>query len=294
MPSESIPINPEWAGLLRGLCMKVPDDWWPGFSGRALNAGVIACVDLDIKTNNHSQLKLDKELGVFYAMQYDAVVRFADETHCSFSSYRLPAHALRDPADDVFVVETVNDDDDEDDKYVTPPPAHNKRRRLTKKQSTINPDLTAFGEEGTADSVFGEEGMADGVIETTADPKRRGRSAKTTPGPGQYTMTEPAHWTKISAENPGRPIEPVPYTGVNEFFGVNMTDAEFERMKDGNGDIRYNKNFEWMLPKFTGETCWDFLVERMRSYMTHLMVQGWKPWWYNPDNGDVILTDHVA
>ena len=28
--------------------------------------------------------------------------------------------------------------------------------------------------------------------------------------------------------------------------------------------------------------------------MTHLMVQGWKPRWYNPDNGDVILTDHIA
>ena len=158
--------------------MKVLDDWWPGFSGRALNAGVIARVDLDIEMNNHFQLKLDKEQGVFYAMQYDAVVCFADETHRSFSSYRLPAHALRDPADDVFVVETNDDDDDEDDEYITPPQARNKRRRLTKKQSTINPDLTAFGEEGTADSAFGEEGTADGVIETAADPTRRGKRAK--------------------------------------------------------------------------------------------------------------------
>ena len=238
MPSESFPIDRDWAASLRGLRMKVPDDWWPGFSGRALNAGAIARVDLDINTNNHFQLELDKERGVFYAMQYNAVVRFADETHHSFSSYCLPAHALHNPADDGFVVQTVDDDDDEDDEYVTPPPARNKRRRLTKKQSKINPDLTAFGKEGMADSAFGEEGTADGVIETAADPTRRGRRAKATPGPGQYTMTEPAHWTKISAANPGRPIEPVPYTGVNEFFGVNMTDAEMERMKDENSDIR--------------------------------------------------------
>ncbi len=203
MPSESFPIDREWAALLRGLRMKVPDDWWPGFSGRALNAGAIARVDLDIDTNNHFQLELDKEQGVFYAMRYDAVVRFADETHHSFSSYRLPAHALRNPADDVFVVETVNDDNDDDDEYVTPPPARNKRRRLAKKQTTINPDLSAFGEEGTADSAIGEEGTADDVIETAADPIRRGRQAAATPAPGQYTMTKPHHWTMISAANPG-------------------------------------------------------------------------------------------
>ena len=172
--------------------MKVPDDWWPGFSGRALNAGAIARVDLDIDTNNHFQLELDKERGVFYAMRYNAVIRFANKTHHSFSLYRLPAHALRDPADDVVVVETVDDDDDGDDEYVTPPPACNKRRRLTKKPLTINPDSSAFGKEGTAIN----------VIKTVADPMRRGRRAAAAT-PGTYTMTQPGHWTKISAANPG-------------------------------------------------------------------------------------------
>ena len=36
-----------------------------------------------------------------------------------------------------------------------------------------------------------------------------------------------------------------------------------ERMKDENGDIRYNKVFEWMLPMFAGETFWAFLAARM-------------------------------
>ena len=169
----------------------------------------------------------------------------------------------------------------------TPPPAHNKLRRLAKRQTTINPDSSAFGKERTADDVI----LAN---ETVAEPTRRRRIAAALPGAMQYKITEPSHWTKISSAHPGRPIEPVPYTGGNEFFGVNMTDAEIERMKDEYGDIRYNKNFEWMLPMFAGETFWGFLVARMRSYMTHLMMQGWKPRWYDPDNGSVILTDHIA
>jgi hypothetical protein len=35
-------------------------------------------------------------------------------------------------------------------------------------------------------------------------------------------------------------------------FGVNMTEAEMEGMTDKNGDICYNKNFEWMLSTFDG------------------------------------------
>jgi hypothetical protein len=89
--SMSFPINREWAELVRGLRMKVPDDWWPGFSGRALNNGVITCVDFDIDTNNHFQLELDKEHGIFYAMRYDAVVWFAGKMHSSFSSFCLSA-----------------------------------------------------------------------------------------------------------------------------------------------------------------------------------------------------------
>jgi hypothetical protein len=87
-----------------------------------VNGGVIACVDLDIATNNHFQLKLDNEPGSFYAMRYDAVLRYADETHRSFSSFCLPAHALSDPANEAVVVEDVDEDDDDDDDFLTTPP----------------------------------------------------------------------------------------------------------------------------------------------------------------------------
>ncbi len=45
--------------------MKVTDDWWPDFTGQALNAGMVADVDFEIATNNHFQLELDKEQGLY-------------------------------------------------------------------------------------------------------------------------------------------------------------------------------------------------------------------------------------
>ena len=187
-------------------------------------------------------------------MCYDAVVRYADETHRSFSSFRLPAHAVSNPAQEVVVVETIGDDDNydvNDDDYFTTPPAaaRNKRRRLNK-QTTINPDLSEFVEEGTADG---------GPV-----PTRRESRAAATPGTATYKMMARDDWTKINAENPGRHIEPVPYTGENEFFGVNMSNWKIEQMKDEHGDIRYDKIFEWMLPTIReGESFWNFMAARM-------------------------------
>jgi len=112
--------------------MNVPDDWWPGFTSENLNGGVIARVDLDIATNNHFQLELDNEPGSFYAMRYDAVVLYADETHRSYSSFCLPAHALSDPAGEVVVVEDVDEDDDHDDDFSTPPPSTQQTTPPTK------------------------------------------------------------------------------------------------------------------------------------------------------------------
>jgi hypothetical protein len=67
-------------------------------------------------------------------------------------------------------------------------------------------------------------------------------------------------------------------------------------MKDLYGNIRNNKIFDRMMPTFgnTGELFWDFVVARMQAYMTHLMIEGWTPQWFDPDNGTVILLDHIA
>ena len=107
-------------------------------------------------------------------------------------------------------------------------------------------------------------------------------------------MTAKEDWEKISSTHLGQSIEPISYTGANQFFSVNLSDCEIEVMKDENGDIRYKIFFEWMLPTFDSKPFWDFLVARMQSYMTPHMNQGWKPRWFDPDGGNVILSDHVA
>jgi hypothetical protein len=124
---------------------------------------------------------------------------YANEMHHSFLSFCLPAHALSNLAQEVVVVKTVGNDgnDDDNDKYVTPPPAAcDIQRHLN--QQTINPNLSAFGKEGTMDG---------GRV-----PRRRGRGAAAMPGTAKYTMMDCNNRTKISAANPGRCIDPIPYT----------------------------------------------------------------------------------
>jgi hypothetical protein len=121
MSCNFIPIHHEWAALLVGLYMEVPNNWWPAFSDQALNAGRIAGVDFNIKTDNRFQFKLDNEQGVYYAMRYVPVVRFADETHHSFSLFCLLSHAICNLVDNDVEVKMVNGDKDNDDDFVTPP-----------------------------------------------------------------------------------------------------------------------------------------------------------------------------
>ena len=67
---------------------------------------------------------------------------------------------------------------------------------------------------------------------------------------------------------------------------MKITDEELESLKDDNGDIRYYKVFEWLLPMFgpDGKTSfWEFLAARMRNYMVHIIrKKRYKPKYYNP------------
>jgi hypothetical protein len=123
--------------------------------------------------------------------------------------------------------------------------ACNKGLCLNKKQPTINHNLSAFGEEGMADETANEPATSNDAIGTADELERRQAP------PQKFTMTVKDDWMRISAaQPPGQRIKPVPYTGVNEFFEMNMSERGMEGMKDVNGDIRYNKIFEWMLPTF--------------------------------------------
>ncbi len=92
-----------------------------------------AHVDFGIDGNKYIQLELDGERGAFYPMRYDAVVCYADKMNRAFSSFRLPTHAVSDPAQEVVIVEQTVDDDDnnyvnDNDDFTTPPAAARNKR----------------------------------------------------------------------------------------------------------------------------------------------------------------------
>ena len=69
----------------------------------------------------------------------------------------------------------------------------------------------------------------------------------------RYFRTPPTEWTKIELEDGvnegGRTIDPIEWTGEKEEL-VNITDEELDSLRDIDGEIRYEKVFEWLLPRF--------------------------------------------
>ena len=80
----------------------------------------------------------------------------------------------------------------------------------------------------------------------------------------QYTRTPTSKWTKVEFEEGddegGRTIDPIEWTGEKE-EPVNITDEELNSLRDVNGEIRFEKVFEWILPRFgvdDSETSYSF------------------------------------
>jgi hypothetical protein len=69
----------------------------------------------------------------------------------------------------------------------------------------------------------------------------------------RYTRTATADWTKVDIEDGdedgGRRIVPIEWTG-EEVDEVNITDEELKSLRDVNGEIRFEKVFEWCLPRY--------------------------------------------
>jgi hypothetical protein len=64
-----------------------------------------------------------------------------------------------------------------------------------------------------------------------------------------YSLAPTEEWSRVDDdEDGGRSIDPIEWTGGDEEFDVNITDAEINTMKDEKGEIRYEKVFEWALP----------------------------------------------
>ena len=116
----------------------------------------------------------------------------------------------------------------------------------------------------------------------------------------KYYRTEPDEWDEVVIEDDGddrggRPIEPLEWEG-DEVFTVKITDEELASLRDIDGEIRFEKVFQWCLPRFgddDDQTLYEFQAARMRNYMRKRVLEsGFKPRYYKGDK--VITGDHVA
>ena len=79
------PINSEWAETLVGLCLNIPNKWWPGFRDGGINRGKIAAINLDLSSSCYFEVELNDEPGAHYAMRYDSILLYADDKKPGFS-----------------------------------------------------------------------------------------------------------------------------------------------------------------------------------------------------------------
>ena len=104
VPSQSPSVDREWAASLVGLRMLVESCWWPAYDDSELNPGRIADVNFDDPAGRFFLLELDDEPGAHYPMRYDAVLKYADETHRNFHTFHLPIQLLPDPEDETITL----------------------------------------------------------------------------------------------------------------------------------------------------------------------------------------------
>jgi hypothetical protein len=111
-----------------------------------------------------------------------------------------------------------------------------------------------------------------------------------------YSLTPTEDWSWFSiVGHAGRSIDLIEWTGGDEEFSVKITDEEVNTLKDDNDEIRYEKVFEWCLPRFgdDDESLFESQAARMRNYMRKRIVKdGWTPKYYIGNR--VITADHVT
>jgi hypothetical protein len=95
----------------------------------------------------------------------------------------------------------------------------------------------------------------------------------------RYTKTTSEEWwNQVSTEDGdgngnGRMIDPIECT-VDKDFSVKITDEEVKLLMDDNKEIRYEKVFQWCLPRYGDDdkTLFEFQAARMRNYMKKQIV----------------------
>ncbi|KAL7527968.1 hypothetical protein ACHAXR_007787 [Thalassiosira sp. AJA248-18] len=214
-----------------------------------------------------------------YQMRYDAVLKYADEEDANFNKFRLPEGLLEleDPEGEEVVA-----------------PAQRRGRRLERTSNhrrtnrTINNDLSA--DDTPIEDDEASENPASSSDEESDDEGEQNNTI--------YTRTDPSEWKRIGGRSRAHIIEPIPFTGDNKIFTINITDDELKGLKDNSGDIRFEKVFEWLLPTFGEDdqtSFFEFIAARMRNYMVYIQcAKDFKPKYYDPTKGNTIQPNDVA
>jgi hypothetical protein len=95
----------------------------------------------------------------------------------------------------------------------------------------------------------------------------------------RFTKTTSEEWNQVSTEDGngngnGRTIDPIECT-VDEDFSVKITDEDVKLLMDDSKEIRYEKAFQWCLPRYGDdeESLFEFQAARMRNYMRKRVVK---------------------
>ena len=247
----SVPINQEWAESLVRLRLDVRDDWWPGYDGDGSNPAVIQHVDFGQTNKRYFQVELDDELGVYYPMRYDAVYLYADENQRGFSRFHLPWHAPRNPDNDTVRI-----------------PSRFGRQQRTNDNSGDQTASTALMSDPSLDASSDDR--------TNDEHESGGSDGEEIKSQTIYTRTDPSDWTCYKNGEAGRTVDPIPFTGDDEEFKVDITDEQAAKLMEDNGDIRFYKVLEWCLPRFRendNQTLFDWQAVRMQNHMLYIMEQ---------------------
>jgi hypothetical protein len=96
----------------------------------------------------------------------------------------------------------------------------------------------------------------------------------------------------------GRAVEPIPFGGQKSEFRPKVTTEKLAAMYNGNGDLRFYRIFEWMLPKFGNVddiSFYEYMAARMQNYMLHIISSSdWKPKYFCPAKEKYITAEDVA
>ena len=262
-------FDEEWAESLVGLRMQIANAWWPDYRGdMTLNPGYVVSIDLS-KGEKIFQVKLDEDLADEepWSLHYDAVLTYADEEHPGYHRFHLPMEAPSAPECEVV---------------------HVRRRGAPRR---LNADALFDDEEDAAvseeEEVIGPLEDGEGAEEEDADV-------------AIYERTASKDWRHVKGKNVNprtglRNIDPIPFDGDSEEFDVNISDEELAELIDDEGDIRWPRVFEWLLPRYSNDSFFQFIAARMRNYMVHIQrTQAYRPYYYKPDDELFITGDHVA